>query len=397
MKAHIILKKNEDKRIKNGHLWVFSNEILEFKEDIENGELVEVYDFQKNFIGEGFFNKNSLITVRILSRVKIINLTNLIKEKLISAYALRKQLYPSGNSFRLVFSESDFLPGLIVDKYNDTYVLQIYSAGFQKNIDIIINILKHEFNAMNIFTKNESYFRKLEYLPEEDEVFLGIKKEEIINDGSIKYKINFEKGHKTGFYFDQSDNRFFLEKLVKDKSVMDGFCNSGGFGLHSVKSGAKSVTFLDSSAFEMENVKYNYELNKLNCQAYFIVNDVFEYLNKSIVENKKFDIVIIDPPAFAKSKKNLSKAKKGYEKLNRLAIQCVNDNGYLASSSCSHHLKKKDFIQAVNSAAVKSGKILQLIYYNSASLDHPQVPSMEETTYLKFAVFKVSENLQSQP
>ena len=389
MKAQIFLKRNEDNRVRSGHLWIFSNEVLEFNDDIENGELVEVYDSRQNFLGEGFFNKNSLIAVRVLSKDKITSLDKYIEEKVKSAYDLRKQLYPVRNSFRLIFSESDFLPGLIIDKYNDTYVLQIYSAGIQKNINIIVNFLKNEFNAKNIFTKNELYFRKLEFLPEEDEIFLGEKGEEIIDDGSIKFKINFEKGHKTGFYFDQNDNRFFLEKIVKDKNILDGFCNSGGFGLHAIKAGAKSVTFLDSSAFEIDSAKYNYKLNKLNSRAYFIVDDVFDYLEKIRAEQKKYDVVVIDPPAFAKSKKNLPKAKKGYEKLNRLAIQCIDDNGYLISSSCSYHLKKDDFIRVINSAAVKSEKNLQLIYYNSASLDHPQVPSMEETTYLKFAVFKL--------
>jgi len=392
MKQNIYLKRNEDKRIRNGHLWIFSNEVLEFNADIENGELVEVYDSRKNFLGEGFFNRNSLISVRILSRSKIINLDKYLENKIKSAYNLRKQFYPDRNSFRLVFSESDFLPGLIIDKYNDTYVLQIYSAGIQKNIDKIIYVLQNEFDAKNIFTKNEFRFRKLEFLPEEDEIFLGKKGVEVINDGSIKFKINFEKGHKTGFYYDQSDNRFFLKKIAKDKNILDGFCNSGGFGLHAIQAGAKSVTFLDSSAFEIENVKYNYELNQLDSSVDYIVDDVFIYLEKMMADQKKYDIIVIDPPAFAKSKKNLSKAKKGYEKLNKLAIQCINDNGYLVSSSCSHHLKKDDFIQIINSAAAKSGKILQLIHYNSASLDHPQIPSMEETTYLKFAVFKVRKN-----
>ena len=389
MKPRIYLKRNEDKRIRNGHLWIFSNEVAEFKNDIENGELVELYDSRQNFLGEGFFNKNSLITVRILSRSKIISLDKYFEDKIKSAYDLRKQFYPERNSFRMVFSESDFLPGLIIDKYNDTYVLQIYSAGIQRNVNIIIRILKNEFNAKNIFTKNESHFRKLEFLAEENEIFLGEKEEEIIDDGSIKFKINFEKSHKTGFYFDQSDNRFFLKKISKDKNILDGFCNSGGFGLHAIKAGAKSVTFLDSSAFEIDNVKYNYELNKFNSRAYFITDDVFDYMEKMAAEQKRFDIIVIDPPAFAKSKKNLSKARKGYEKLNRLAIQCINDSGYLVSSSCSYHLKKDDFIQVINSAAAKCGRTLQLIYYNSASLDHPQNPSMEETTYLKFAVFKI--------
>ena len=388
MKAHVILKRNEDKRIRSGHLWVFSNEVSEVKNDPENGELVEVYDSKKKFLGEGYFNKNSLIAVRILSRDKILSLDKYLKEKIKSAFNLRKQLYPDRNSFRLVFSESDFLPGLIIDKYNDTYVLQIYSAGIRKNIDIFVGILKNEFNAKNIFTKNESNFRKMEFLPEDDEIYLGEKREEIIDDGSIKFRINFEKGHKTGFYFDQNDNRFFLEKIVKGKNVLDGFCNSGGFGLHAIKAGAESVAFLDSSAFEIDNVKYNYELNEFSTKAFFIVDDVFDYLEKIIAEQRRYDIIVIDPPAFAKSKKNLPMAKKGYEKLNRLALQCINNNGFLVSSSCSYHLKKDEFIQVINSAASKSGKTLQLIYYNGAALDHPQVPSMEETTYLKFAVFK---------
>ncbi len=394
MKSEIILKKNEDKRIRSGHLWIFSNEILEIKNKAENGDIVEVYDYQKNFLGEGFYNKNSLIAVRILSRIPIKNFDEFIQKKINSAYELRKEFYPDRNSFRMIFSESDFLPGFIVDKYNNTYVLQIYSAGIQKNIGQITSILKDRFDAKSIFTKSEPYFRKLEYLPEEDEIFLGEKKGEIIDDGSIKYKIDFEKGHKTGFYFDQCDNRFFIEKIVKDKNVLDAFCNSGGFGLHAAKAGAKSITFLDSSSFEVGNAKLNFELNGFENKSNFIVDDVFNYFEKSIKENRKFDIVIIDPPAFAKSKKNLAKAKKGYEKLNRLAIQTLNDGGYLITSSCSHQLKRDDFLQIVNSAANKSRSLIQLIYYNGASLDHPQIPSMEETAYLKFAVFRVS-NLQS--
>ena len=176
--------------------------------------------------------------------------------------------------------------------------------------------------------------------------------------------------------------------------MLDGFCNSGGFGLHAVRAGAGSVTFLDSSSSEIDNAKHNYEMNNFSNESHFAVNDVFDYLENTTAEKKKFDVIIIDPPAFAKSKKNLSKAKKGYEKLNRLAVQSINDGGYLVTSSCSHHLKKNEFIQVVNSAAFKSGKILQLLHYNSASLDHPEIPAMEETTYLKFAVFKVV-NLQS--
>ncbi len=385
----ITLKKNEERRIQSGHLWVFSNEIFNIESGAENGDLVELYDSKNNFLGVGFYNKNSLIAVRILSKTKIEDLYFHFKEKLEIAFELRKTFYPSRNSFRLSFSESDFLPGLIIDKYNDTFVLQVYSFGMEKNIEIIIKVLIEDFNAENIFTKNENYFRMLEGLPDKDEIYLGEMNGEIINDGAINYNINFSTGHKTGFYFDQSDNRFFIEKIVKDKTVVDAFCNSGGFGLHAAKAGASSVTFVDSSSNEIENAKNNYELNNFSSNADFIVSDVFVFFDEQIKNNKKFDIVIIDPPAFAKNKKSLPAAKKGYEKLNKLALQIINEGGYLVSSSCSHHLNKEEFIQIINSAAQKSSKKIQLVHFSEASFDHPQIPSMPETTYLKFAVFKV--------
>jgi len=389
MNGKIILRKNEDKRIKSGHMWVFSNEIEKKDDSAGNGDLVEVYDSHNNFIGTGFYNKNSLIAVRILDRTQINDFKIFVENKIKDAFKLREEFYTGKNSFRLVFSESDFLPGLIIDKYNDTYVLQIYSAGMQKNISGIVSILQNNYNAKNIFTKNESYFRTLEGLPQEDELFLGERKKEIISDGAIKFNIDFERGHKTGFYFDQSDNRFFIEKLVNGKKVMDAFCNSGGFGLHAAKAGAESIVFVDSSSTEIENVKSNLEINNFTNDAKYIVSDVFEYFEKNISENIKFDVVMIDPPAFAKSRKNLPTAKKGYEKLNRMALQLVSENGFLVTSSCSHHLMKDEFIQIINTAAAKAGKRIQLIHFNGASLDHPEIPSMPETVYLKFAVFRI--------
>ncbi|MHB1686865.1 MAG: class I SAM-dependent rRNA methyltransferase [Ignavibacteriaceae bacterium] len=389
MRPKIFLRKNEERRINAGHLWVFSNEIEKLEDTADNGDMVEVFDSRNNFMGTGFYNKNSLIAARLLDKTHIDNFQLFAEKKINDAFAFRKLFYPNRNSFRLIFSESDFMPGLIIDKYNDTFVMQIYSAGMQKNIADIISVLQNNYNAKNIFTKNETYFRALEGLPETDEIFLGELKSEIINDGAIQFQIDFEKSHKTGFYFDQSDNRFFIEKIVEGKTVLDAFCNSGGFGLHALKAGASSITFVDSSSAEIENVKYNFELNNFSCHSEFIVSDVFDYLEKSFSENKKFDVIMIDPPAFAKSKKNLASAKKGYEKLNRMALQLVSNNGFLVTSSCSHHLSKEDFIQIVNSAAAKLQKKIQLIHYNGASIDHPEVPAMPETVYLKFAVFRV--------
>ena len=207
MHSKLFLKKNEERRIKAGHLWIFSNEVEKIEGSPENGDLAKVFDSRNNFIAAGFYNKNSLICLRILSLTQEFDLEKLFRERLSNAHNLRKEFYANRNSFRMIFSESDFLPGLIIDKYNDTYVLQIYSFGMQKNVGIIIEILKEDFYAKNIFTKNENYFRRLEGLSENDEIYFGKKETEIIDDGFIKYKIDFDKSQKTGFYFDQNDNR----------------------------------------------------------------------------------------------------------------------------------------------------------------------------------------------
>jgi 23S rRNA (cytosine1962-C5)-methyltransferase len=298
------------------------------------------------------------------------------------AYSLRKSVYQARDSFRLVFSESDFLPGLIIDKYNNTYVLQVNSFGMEKQIEIIVRKLKDLFNAENIFTSNDPHFRKLEGLPEEDFVYCGERREEIIDDGKVKYKINFDESQKTGFFFDQQDNREFIEKIVKGKTVLDAFCNAGGFGFHAMYAGAESVTFVDSSQNAINSVNENYTLNDFKIPYEAVKTDVFDYLEQCLKEDKKFDVVILDPPSFAKSRKSLTAALKKYSQMNRLGEQCVNSGGFLVTSSCSYHVKEKDFIESVNPQ-------LQMIYFNGASLDHPRLPAMEETSYLKFGVFGV--------
>jgi 23S rRNA (cytosine1962-C5)-methyltransferase len=389
MSAKVYLKKNEERRIISGHLWVFSNEIAKTEGEPGNGDIVEVFDFRNNFIGKGFYNKNSLIAVRILKIKEREDFNSFLKDKIQSAFNLRKQFYPNRTSFRLVFSESDFLPGLIIDKYNNTFVLQVYSAGMEMNIQIIADVLRKELEAENIFSKNESYFRRLEGLTEEDKIYLGSLNEEIISDGVLKYKIDFMTGQKTGFYFDQNDNRFFIEKISNGKKVLDAFCNTGGFGIHASYAGAGSVTFVDSSKSAIKSAEGNFHLNNLKSRSEFIVEDVFDFLNKCRENNRSFDLINLDPPAFAKSKKSLPTTIKGYEKLNRLALQIINDGGFLTTSSCSHHLDETDFIGTINQAAVKNRRRVQLIHFSGASLDHPELPAMPETSYLKFAVFKV--------
>ncbi len=386
--AAIFLKKNESRRIRNGHQWVFSNEIAKTEGSPESGVLAELYD-QKEYLGTGFYNKNSLISLRLLNNTYDGDLALYIKDSIMQANDLRKTFYPNRGSYRMVFSESDFLPGLIIDKYNNTYVMQVYCLGMNENIQLVIDVLKNHLGAENIFTRNDPYFRKLEGLPEDNTVYLGEASPETINDGKLKYKIDFVSSQKTGFYFDQCDNREFIEKISGGKTVLDAFCNSGGFGMHAAKAGAGFVTFLDSSTGEIENAEKNFALNELNSETDFILMDVFDYFTKSIDAGRTFDIVMVDPPAFAKSRKSIPTALKGYAKLNKMAASCVGVNGYLVTSSCSHHISQEDFLEAVISGASKADRKLQQVHFNGASFDHPSIPGMNETTYLKFAVFKV--------
>lgn len=386
----VILKKNEERRINLGHIWIFSNEIKEIIGDVQSGDIVQVFDSRNSFIANGFYNKSSLISVRVLNKETEINFPNLLSERINNAYKLRKLFYPNRKSFRLVFSESDYLPGLIIDKFNSTFVLQVYSFGMNNYLDEIFRILKNDFNAENIFTNNDEYFRKLEGLDIDQKILLGSDAvEEIINDGKVNYHINFKSTQKTGFFFDQCDNREFLGKLANGKKYLDLFCNSGGFGLHAALNGAKEIMFVDSSKSEIENVKRNYHLNNFESNVGYTESEAFEFMKEINERNEKYDIVNIDPPAFAKNKKSLSNAIKGYERINSLAINATAVNGLFATSSCSHHLNEQEFFRMILRAVNKSNRKIQLLHFNGASLDHPSLPSMDETKYLKFALFKL--------
>lgn len=387
----IILKKNEERRLLSGHLWVFSNEISKIETDIPNGEIVDVFSYNNKYLGSGFYNRNSLIAVRLFTREKSQNHNDILIKNLENAFNLRKNLYPNRKSYRLVFSESDFLPGLIIDRYNYTFVLQVNSLGMEKNLSPIVDYLIDNLKAKNIFTKHDFYFRELEGLDKNNVIYYGNDHlTEVISDSVVYYKIDFQKSQKTGFFFDQVDNRIYTSKFCKDAEVLDVFANNGGFGLNALYQGAKFVTFVDYSATEINNIKENLVLNNFYKNFELVNQDAFEYLESLVAKGKKFDVVIVDPPAFTKNKKNLKNAMIGYEKLNNLAIKCVRDNGILVSASCSHHLTKDDFIRIINKAAIKNKRTIKQIYYNTAGPDHPINPAMEETQYLKFGIFNLT-------
>ena len=385
----IILKKGEEKRVKTGHQWIFSNEIKTFSDKIQTGEIVQCYDSSNNFIGIGFYNPHSLIAFRLVSRKDEIVDTKFWEEKIKNAFELRKQLYPNLNSYRVVYGESDDISGFILDKYEDYCVAQFVSAGTDKYKHDILEAVQNIINPKGIMIRNDSHLRKLENLNGENEIYSGnIPDNIIITENDIKYYVNIKSGQKTGFFFDQRDNRLLFQKYCKGKKVLDCFTHTGSFGLNALKAGAKEVLFVDSSKPSLEIAAKNYELNGYkNFNAF--VADAQEYICSSQAQAENFEVVNIDPPGLIKSKKDFFAGYKHYAKLNEQAIKLLKNGGIFATSSCSHHLSMTDFKKMLQEAVAKANKKAIYLELTTQAKDHPILVSMPETQYLKFAVLKI--------
>ncbi|TAL68417.1 MAG: class I SAM-dependent rRNA methyltransferase [Bacteroidetes bacterium] len=380
------LKRNHDKRIKGGHLWIFSNELASIPE-LTPGTIVEVFNSKNEEIGLGFYNPHSLISVRLLKTNKKINI-DFFTERISNAYAMRKQLNMTETA-RIVFGESDFLPGLIIDKYGEYLSIQILSAGMELFINEIIESLITVLpNSKGIIAKNNSKLRALEGLPLEEKVIFGSIPDEIItNENGIILSISLKQSQKTGYFLDQSYNRKFISTISYGLNVLDCYSNQGGFGLHAAKGGANNITCVDSSESALVQAKRNAELNNFT-NVDLIKDDVSDYLKNELLKNSHWDMVILDPPSFAKSKKDVKTAIKGYAKINHLALQLLTDNGFLASSSCSQHITEDVFYDIIVNEAIKQQIQLKMIYRGAQAPDHPILASMPETKYLKFFVFQ---------
>lgn len=384
------LKKKHDKRIKSGHLWVYSNEIEKIDKTIPLGCLVDVVSSNNEFIGTGFFNPNTLISVRILTREKIPIDREFFSRRIKMAREMREKLVGERTAYRMVHSESDFLPGLIIDKYNGSYSIQLNSAGMENYLDVITSILIKEHDAQNIILRNDTTARELEGLPRYKKIIYGDKHEEVIFDGKLKMRVDLLEGQKTGIYLDQSDNRHELIKISKDAEVLDIFCNEGGFSLAALLGGAKKVTSIDISESSLNRFRQNLELNDFDPNKVEIINeDAFDYLKTFKGQRKIFDVINIDPPSFTKTKRNVSQAKKGYYVMNHHAFNLVREGGFIATSSCSHHIDEIQFHEIVVSAAIKAKREFIILKTTGASYDHPVHPRMPETKYLKFMLLKV--------
>ncbi len=383
----IKIKNNHEKRIKYGHLWVFSNEIAEHLK-IEVGELVEVVDYHGKSFGFGIYNPNSLISVRLLKTNTPPDLDFFIR-RISEAKQLRQNVIKDLQMCRVVFGESDLLPGLIVDKYSDYFAIQILSAGMERSKDLIVQAIIAVFpEAKGIIEKNDTKLREIEGLELISKLLYGnIPDNFISNEMGVQLELSINEGQKTGYFLDQKFNRLFIRSISNGLKVLDCYTNQGGFALNAGLGGATEMAAIDCSETALESVRRNAELNQLNVRT--IKADVADYLSKAVENEEKWDMIILDPPAFAKNRKSVPKARAAYAKINRLAMKMIPSGGYLVSSSCSHHILEDVFEDLIYREACKLGKQLKLIYRGGQAPDHPILMSLPETKYLKFFVFQV--------
>ena len=387
----IVLKPKEEGRLQGGHLWAFSNEVASAPANIPAGTLADLYKDGKGFLGRGFYHPHSLIAFRILTDQKDQEIdVPFFEKRFTKALDWREELYPDCRAYRLIFGESDELPGLIVDRYGDYLSVQVLSAGMERLQDVILTALQNVALPKGILWRADATLRELEGLPiEASKVVRGDIPPRIdIHTENGYFSVDLYGGQKTGFYFDQRDNRQALAPYCKGMRVLDAFCYSGGFGIAAGRAGAREVVFVDSSHAALELAQANAERNQLAGKFTCVEGDVPALL-AAAPPGGPFDVISIDPPAYARSKKNLIVALKAYEKLNSLAMKSLKPGGILATSSCSHHVDRGLFIQMLRKSAHKAGKNFRLLELRSQAKDHPILLAMPETEYLKCAILQV--------
>ena len=387
----VILKPKEEIRIKDGENFVYSNEISAFEGDIKTGEIASVYSTKNEFLGKGFLNTNSKIFVRIISR-KDSELNKDYFKKLIKEANNARVDLGYTNAYRLFFSEADGIPGLIIDKYADYLVVQISSLGIDYRKQMFVDIMVELFNPKGIYERSDMPSRIKEGLKQFKGTLYGEIPDEIeIFENHIKLMIDVKNGQKTGTFLDQKQNHAAIKPYVKDKTVLDCFSHIGGFALHAASFGAKNVLALDISQDAVEIINRNAKLN--NLQVDTLVCDVFDQLRTYVKENKKFDVIILDPPAFTKKKEDINKAYQGYKEINLQAMKLLNPGGYLITCSCSHYMYPDLFLQMISDAARDSKRKVQMIDFKIQDMDHPVIFSADQSLYLKYVVVRVTDYL----
>jgi 23S rRNA (cytosine1962-C5)-methyltransferase len=385
----IILKKNEEHRVAAGHPWVFSNEVKEIKGSPTIGDVVELRSAGGLSLGIGYFNPHSLIAFRMLSRT-VEEIDHVFFDRRIkAALELRRLLYPNDKSFRIVHGEGDFLPGLIIDKFDEYLSLQTFSYGMDVRLPLICDVLESLLHPRAIVERNESSLRTLEQLEQKKGVIRGTSAPTTVLEHGLQYSIDPLEGQKTGFFLDQRENRLAVRQYAQSKTVLDCFCNDGGFSLNAAVAGAQTVIGIDASEEAITRARHNANLNSVDF-IQFEQDDVFDKLEAYGSAGTQFDVIVLDPPSFTKNRKTVPAAKRGYKDLHTKAFRVLKAGGILLSASCSHHIEPDVFLSLADESARKMGRALQLLDWRGAAPDHPTLPNVPETRYLKFGVFRVS-------
>ena len=391
------LKKGEGRSLKAGGPWVYDPEIASILGSFENGDMVIVHDFDGYPLGRGFINTNSKIRIRMMTRKSEQEIDEeFLRKRVRDAWEYRKKTVDT-SSCRVIFGEADFLPGLVVDKFSDVLVVQSLALGIDRLKGKILELLKEEMARdgvviRGVYERSDAKVRRQEGM-ELVKGFIGEPfdtKVEICENG-VKYLVDVEDGQKTGFFLDQKYNRLAIQRLCRDAEVLDCFTHTGSFALNAGIAGAKSVLGVDASELAVEQARENAALNGLSETVKFVCEDVFELLPRLEEQGKKFDVVILDPPAFTKSRNSVKNAVKGYREINLRAMKLVKDGGFLATCSCSHFMSYEMFTQTIGQAARNVHKRLRQVEYRTQAADHPILWAAEESYYLKFYIFQVCE------
>lgn len=397
MSTIVTLKKGEGRTIKSGGLWIYDNEIATITGHFKNGDMVIVHDFDGYPMGQGFINQNSRIRIRMMTRKDdtVIDDT-FLKMRLKNAWEYRKNTVDT-SSCRVVFGEADFLPGIVIDKYEDVLVVESLALGIDRLKEKIVALLKEVLAEdgiviRGVYERSDAKERLKEGM-KKVKGFIGEPFDtdvQIVENG-VKYTVDVKDGQKTGFFLDQKYNRLAIQRLCKGKKVLDCFTHMGTFALNAGIAGAEDVTGLDISEYAVEQATANAKLNGLQDTVHFKAADVFDELPKLAGVGEQYDVVILDPPAFTKSKNTIKNAMKGYREINIRGMKLVKDGGYLATCSCSHYMDYENFTKVISQAARSAHKRLRQVEYRTQSPDHPILWAADESYYLKFYIFQVCD------
>lgn len=393
--AAAVLKKGAGRTVKTGGMWIYDNEIASIHGSFENGDIISVEDFDGFFMGYGYINTRSKITIRLMSRQKEHPVDHTLLEKRIrSAWEYRKQTIDT-SCCRIVFGEADFLPGIVIDKFSDVLVVESLTLGIDRLkgvlLDILTGVLREDgIIIRGIYERSDAKVRELEGMPRL-KGFIGapFDTKVRIEENGVSYIVDVEDGQKTGFFLDQKHNRSAIRPLCRGKRVLDCFTHTGSFALNAGMAGASSVLGVDASMTGILQAEENARLNGLSDRVHFQCADVFELLPKLEAEGERYDVVILDPPAFTKSRNSVKNAVKGYREINLRGMRLLQDGGFLATCSCSHFMEPELFAKTIREAAKGAHKRLRQVEFRTQACDHPILWAADESYYLKFYIFQV--------